>query len=171
MAGWLGSMLWTDNDYVKMTRNQIAKEGPWPRNRYLDFMRAMYQIENKKQPVFLRRILDEWPYDMVRPTLAELTIFLEEGLKRGDLAQLANGMYYVPEEKEITSPLSPRIRFQILQRDDYRCRLCGTAARDGAQVRLEVDHITPRSKGGTNDPSNLWVLCFDCNRGKWTRSL
>lgn len=63
------------------------------------------------------------------------------------------------------------LRFAIFKRDNYRCRLCGRTARDGENVRLEVDHITPRSKGGTNDPSNLWVLCFPCNRGKGTQNL
>jgi len=56
------------------------------------------------------------------------------------------------------------IRFRILKRDGYRCQLCGRNAQDG--IKLEVDHKYPRSKGGTDDESNLWVLCFDCNRGK-----
>lgn len=59
-------------------------------------------------------------------------------------------------------------RFAILKRDNYRCRMCGATART---AELEVDHITPRIKGGTNDPSNLWVLCFDCNRGKGMQEL
>ena len=28
------------------------------------------------------------------------------------------------------------------------------------------DHLVIASKGGSDDPSNLWALCFDCNRGK-----
>lgn len=63
------------------------------------------------------------------------------------------------------------LRFQIMQRDNYRCRLCGVAARDGDHIRLEVDHITPRSEGGADTPENLWLLCFDCNRGKGTKIL
>lgn len=56
------------------------------------------------------------------------------------------------------------LRFRIFKRDNYRCQLCGRSAQDG--VTLEVDHKVPRAKGGSNDPSNLWTLCFDCNRGK-----
>ena len=57
-----------------------------------------------------------------------------------------------------------KLRFIVLKRDDYRCQICGRDAQDG--IKLEVDHKTPVAKGGTDDPLNLWTLCFDCNRGK-----
>jgi HNH endonuclease len=66
---------------------------------------------------------------------------------------------------------SPSLRFRILQRDGFRCRLCGLARNDSPDVRLEVDHIVPRSRGGSNDPANLQTLCFACNRGKHARLL
>ncbi|MFN3703025.1 HNH endonuclease [Thermomonas sp.] len=61
-------------------------------------------------------------------------------------------------------PLTKRKRFEILKRDSYRCQICGKTAKDGA--RLEVDHKVAVANGGTNDDSNLWTLCFDCNSGK-----
>ena len=69
-----------------------------------------------------------------------------------------NGIYNT--EPQVT----PKQRFDILKRDGFRCQLCGATAKHRA--RLEVDHKTPVSQGGTNDPSNLWTLCFNCNRGK-----
>jgi len=65
--------------------------------------------------------------------------------------------------------LSLAIRFAIFKRDSYRCGICGASAGDG--VRLEVDHKIAVAKGGSNDEHNLWTLCFDCNRGKWTHDL
>ncbi len=62
-------------------------------------------------------------------------------------------------------PVGDSLRFQILKRDRV-CQLCGATKK---QERLEVDHIVPRSKGGTNDPDNLQVLCASCNRGKSNR--
>ena len=68
------------------------------------------------------------------------------------------------EEKPKRNPIKPSIRFQVLKRDNYRCQMCGVTAKDGAT--LEIDHILPVSKGGTNDADNLQVLCRDCNAGK-----
>lgn len=72
----------------------------------------------------------------------------------------------VPEKRK---PINARLRFTILQRDGYRCQLCGRSAeRDG--VKLHVDHQQPRSKGGPDDEENLWTLCADCNIGKSDRT-
>lgn len=71
--------------------------------------------------------------------------------------------------KPVRSGISPSLRFEIFRRDNYRCQICGISALDNA--RLEVDHKKPVAKEGTNDISNLWVLCSQCNRGKGTKDL
>lgn len=54
-----------------------------------------------------------------------------------------------------------KIRRKTLLRDKYTCQHCG---RIGGQ--LEIDHIIPISKGGTDKESNLQVLCVGCHREK-----
>lgn len=54
-------------------------------------------------------------------------------------------------------------RFRILERDNFTCQYCG---RKAPEVTLEVDHITPTSKGGKNIATNLITACMSCNRGK-----
>jgi 5-methylcytosine-specific restriction enzyme A len=51
------------------------------------------------------------------------------------------------------------LRQQILERDGYRCVICGQPAN-------VVDHIIPRSAGGTDDPANLQSLCTYHSRRK-----
>lgn len=70
-----------------------------------------------------------------------------------------------PVRKQTISIGPLALRFAIFKRDHYRCQICGRNAQDDA-VKLEMDHKIPRAKGGSDDPSNLWTLCFDCNRGK-----
>lgn len=63
--------------------------------------------------------------------------------------------------------MTPKLRYQVLQRDGHRCAICGRSAEDG--VTLEVDHIFPVSKGGKTELNNLRTLCRDCNRGKGSK--
>lgn len=55
------------------------------------------------------------------------------------------------------------IRFEVFKRDGFQCIYCGQTP---PAVVLEVDHVEPKSKGGTDDINNLVTACFDCNRGK-----
>jgi len=61
--------------------------------------------------------------------------------------------------KRNTTTIPPRIRRQILARDRHRCQYPGC----GRTRFLEVHHIAPRNRGGTNDPTNLITLCSACH--------
>lgn len=54
-------------------------------------------------------------------------------------------------------------RFRILHRDNFACRYCG--ARPGCDL-LEVDHLVPRARGGSDDEFNKVAACKTCNRRK-----
>ncbi len=59
-----------------------------------------------------------------------------------------------------------RLRFFVMQRDNFRCCLCGAAPAKDPSVVLHVDHIVPWSKGGETVVDNLQTLCSKCNLGK-----
>lgn len=61
-----------------------------------------------------------------------------------------------------------RIRHEMIASHRY-CSMCGLTPDDG--IKLDIDHIIPRSHGGTNEKSNLQVLCHKCNRGKGNASI
>jgi len=64
--------------------------------------------------------------------------------------------------------ITKKIRFEVFKRDAFICQYCGKTPPD---VTLEVDHINPKSKGGSDDINNLITACFDCNRGKSNHKL
>lgn len=59
--------------------------------------------------------------------------------------------------------LSGQLRIRILERDGYRCIYCGQSSRSAV---LQVDHVVPRARGGSDDPTNLVTACYECNAGK-----
>ncbi|ARR52145.1 hypothetical protein HY78_01055 [Rhizorhabdus wittichii DC-6] len=57
-----------------------------------------------------------------------------------------------------------RARKRILERDKHLCQPCLT--RGIVRSAPEVDHVTPKAEGGTNDDNNLQAICRDCHRQK-----
>jgi len=51
-------------------------------------------------------------------------------------------------------------RNRIYKRDDYECVYCGSSR------NLTIDHVIPKSRGGTNEWTNLVTSCFKCNLKK-----
>jgi 5-methylcytosine-specific restriction endonuclease McrA len=68
-----------------------------------------------------------------------------------------------PEPKLSLSGSHHRRISNLIARDGPKCYLCGRTL-DRSQYHIE--HIIPRSRGGTNHPSNLAVACVPCNYRK-----
>jgi len=60
------------------------------------------------------------------------------------------------------------LRFEVFKRDSFTCQYCGRRAPD---VVLELEHINPVSKGGSDELLNLITSCWQCNSGKGDRLL
>src|ERR671933_1249021 len=58
------------------------------------------------------------------------------------------------------------IREFLLEKWDRTCAYCG--AKD---TKLEIEHIQPRSKGGSNRVSNLCLACIPCNQKKGNQDI
>ncbi len=78
-----------------------------------------------------------------------------------------------PEVSEITGTQrktgrdpSLRLRFKVMQRDNFTCKQCGASPAKDPSVELHIDHIIPWSKGGDTTFENLQTLCLQCNLGK-----
>ena len=71
------------------------------------------------------------------------------------------------------------MRRRVFREDGYRCASCSLTGQerrfprggygyytDQPGIFLSIDHIVPKSKGGTNDRLNLRILCTPCNTTK-----
>lgn len=59
-------------------------------------------------------------------------------------------------------------RHAIFERDEGVCHLCGDPAE---RENFHLDHVVPRARGGSDDPSNLKVSHPACNMAKGARIL
>lgn len=59
----------------------------------------------------------------------------------------------------------PLTRRNVFQRDNHRCQYCGTASDP-----LSIDHVVPRSRGGTDVWENVTTACLPCNVRKGNRT-
>lgn len=100
------------------------------------------RLKNLRIPEELTRRLDD-----IQSSLVELREFI------------MNKRRTETSKKRINS-VSHRLRIKILERDNYTCKNCNKSGKD---IKLHIDHIIPRSKGGTNETDNLQTLCKECN--------
>jgi 5-methylcytosine-specific restriction endonuclease McrA len=86
-------------------------------------------------------------------------------LVRFDIQQLENpeisGIEY--QQGEL---LGYEIREYLLNKWDRKCTYCKTK-----NIPLQVEHIHPKAKGGSNRISNLCLACEKCNLKKGTQDI
>jgi 5-methylcytosine-specific restriction endonuclease McrA len=70
---------------------------------------------------------------------------------------------YVRVPRAVTRRISRRVLFA---RDGWQCAYCGSSSN-----RLTLDHVVPRSRGGTSVWENVVASCAPCNHRKGDRLL
>ena len=58
------------------------------------------------------------------------------------------------------------VREYLLEKFNRQCVYCGAV-----DTRLEIEHLIPRSKGGSNRVSNLAISCHKCNQKKGAKDI
>ena len=77
------------------------------------------------------------------------------------MSLLSSPQAYVFNLETTSSAEAKRLwRRKIKEEWDYKCAYCGS------DKDLTIDHITPRSKGGTDVTKNVVCACHDCNQDK-----
>lgn len=85
----------------------------------------------------------------------------------GLLIKISKGTYrFEPDaiKAHVLDDFDESMKDEVKKRDGYRCTVCGLGENDG--VELQVDHITPRSKGGRATLDNAQTLCGSHNYRK-----
>lgn len=64
--------------------------------------------------------------------------------------------------------LSEAMRQRVRQRAGNRCEYC-LSHQNYIMGRLQIDHVHPSAKGGSDTDENLCLACELCNQYKWAK--
>jgi 5-methylcytosine-specific restriction endonuclease McrA len=91
-------------------------------------------------------------------------------LKVNILSPMSNPAY---KKMNGSSWITKERRLAIYLRDGFTCQSCERDMRNAAPAEVQLDHLVCRINGGSNDSSNLVLICRSCNsrRGatRWTK--
>lgn len=73
----------------------------------------------------------------------------------------------ITTQKRQRSHISQTLRFEIFQRDQFRCYYCKKHKNEFENgIHLALDHKIPYCDGGEDSFENLVTACSECNTGK-----
>lgn len=80
----------------------------------------------------------------------------------------ADMIWWTPviEPKKKFRNVTASLKLKVLKRDRFKCVSCRLSPSIDPSIELQIDHIYPYSKGGSDDINNLQVLCKNCNTKK-----
>ena len=109
--------------------------------------------------------LSEKAVDLVKLRLSELPASLRA--QRQDVAGLVTARTDIPRRTDVGEvPPYRQQKHVLFGQQEGRCNGCETEFPFRA---FTVDHIVPQSRGGTDHPENLQLLCSHCNSVKGNR--
>ncbi len=76
---------------------------------------------------------------------------------------------WINPKASIQKRVPKKLRFEVLERDNFSCQYCGATPSDGTS--LHVDHKVSVTDGGHTSLANLITACAGCNLGKGSRSI
>ncbi len=90
---------------------------------------------------------------------------ISQELVRFDMQQMQNPEIRGTEYQQGTL-FGFEVREYLLEKWERKCAYC-----DAENVPLEMEHMHPKARGGSNRVSNLTLACVPCNQRKGTKSL
>ena len=147
---------------------KVVEEYMYP-GAYIFKSMTMRRLGSRKLPKFEKNYYLWYSFDYHSPRNREYhrsSIILDE-IKLQEFAKYLNSLIkYRKSAKYQRQLMTPLLREKILQRDNFTCKFCKVSRYNERHLLLEVDHITPISKGGITIEENLQALCWKCNRSK-----
>lgn len=120
----------------------------------------------KEQEAILQQVREQFSHVHINPSFADLVMAMAE-----IVLKKPNSTFAAKVKSENPRYIADKIKAKLLK-EQKGCQwehapgeLCGS------RFQLQVDHIVPVYKGGTNDVENLQLLCAQHNRLKYRQGM
>jgi hypothetical protein len=123
----------------------------------IEFWRDKKSLDEFGQ--IINTILDSYYIEPTTRKRLELELDWVSKERQIEAQKLAKAEYSQRRRSEFSRNYD-QLMLALIQRDGYRCVICDTIE------DLTIDHIIPLSKGGTDELSNLRILCRTHNSSK-----
>jgi 5-methylcytosine-specific restriction endonuclease McrA len=137
-------------------------------------MNSMQQVLRRSVVVFSANYLPLSRIDIRRAVILLVSGKAQDfdyGQGRGWTIRSARADFFVPEHIQLLSCSVERLwkvpavnRREVFRRDGHVCQYCGS------KHYLTLDHVFPRSRGGTHTWDNVVTACSACNQFKSDRT-
>ncbi|WP_328447458.1 HNH endonuclease [Amycolatopsis sp. NBC_00438] len=128
------------------------RDNPQPMSRWLERSQEIFGKTNANTG---RRLREVYP------------AFEVERFKQPGSGEWVYKLIAAKDEPVDTAPISPRLQAEVFVQKGRFCAMCGRGPHpDDGGVKLQIDHITPRTWGGETVIDNLEPLCTEHNHGK-----
>lgn len=130
---------------------------------YIQFLADQsFMAKYRRATALLSNKLPRLTFEAVFVALIEDFLRRHEPVERHERREQATARGHEPGGR---TPIPIRTRDAVFARDRGRCTYVGSdGKRCDETLRLHVDHIKPVARGGSNDASNLRLLCARHNR-------
>ncbi len=153
----------------------LARKTARDAHREAERRKILAEEEAKRAAQKAEQEFDATPYDALVNAAAQ-SFLIDTGYAIR-IATVAGRLVYNRREKQMSKHSSTSTKWQktrllVLNRDAWTCMHCGKGLVEGHKdLAPEVDHLTPKSKGGTDDAWNLVASCRKCNNDKSDKKL
>ena len=147
---------WEEEQLFENLENVWRKNGSQPRRRDMDNKELSYISSGS----YTRK------YGRWSNALREFIDYINQDDDNQTNELIITNAHHTEHSHCTKRDVNLRLRFKVLQRDNFKCCMCGAAPAKDPAVELHIDHIIPWSKGGETTIDNLQTLCSKCNLGK-----
>jgi hypothetical protein len=143
----------SEEEYLENIKDIWVLTGGQPKYKDMDIP------ESKHSSVSYRHYFGSWTN-----ALKKFTSFIDkEVICNNETLKLKKE---IAERHKTSRNINWRLRFIVMKRDNFKCKICGRSPGKDNNVILHVDHKIAWTNGGETVLENLETLCSICNIGK-----